>query len=305
MADRFTDDPPKVMAARKVVLFDLIVRVLRNHPMLCYFQGFHDIAQVILLVLGAEAAYPVLESICLFRIRDYMLPTMAPSVQHLRLLPRILQAADPDLAKHLTFTTVQYALPSAITLYAHVVEQYSDIARLFDFILAHEPVMSIYLFAAIIISRRDKLLEIPAEDHDILFFTLQKLPQPLDLEQLVSGALDVFKRFPPERLPGWAWWNVSSSSVLKTMRNGRRQQVDEAEACYHRQAAEAERRKNAEERWNESKKRAMMTVRTVQRHRRPIATTAAALAIGIFSFWMKRSGNDRHVVSFVSAILER
>lgn len=273
-------------------MFDLIVRVLRSHPMLCYFQGFHDIAQVVMLVLGADAAYPAIESISLFRIRDYMLPSMTPAIKHLQLLPCILRAADPELAGHLTLPHVHYALPAALTLYAHEIEQYSDIARLFDFILAHEPVMSIYLFAAIIMSRREKLLEIPADEHDMLFFTLQKLPQPLDLEPLIDRALRVFEKHPPERLPGRIWWSVSSSSVLKTLHGNKRISAREAEVCFARQAAEV--------RWQETRQKAL---RTTFRHKKSIATVATAVAIGALSIWMRRSGTDRYVLSLVFSLL--
>jgi TBC1 domain family member 20 len=281
------------MGARKVVLFDLIARTLRSHPMLCYFQGFHDIVQVLMLVLGADIAYKAVEAVSLLRIRDYMLPSMTPALKHLQVLPVILRAADFPLAQHLTLPHVHYALPAALTLYAHEIEQYSDIARLFDFILAHEPVMSIYLFAAIILSRREQLLEIPADEHDMLFFTLQKLPQPLDLEPLITAAIRLFANHPPDRLPGRVWNKISSSSALKTARSKRKPiSYVEAEACFKRQAAEV--------RWEETIEKAG---RMVYRYRRPIATTMAAVAVGAFSFWLRRSGSDRYILSLVFSLL--
>ena len=175
-----------MIESRRNLLYDLIVRLLRCHPALCYFQGHHDIVQVLMLVLTPEQAYPSVESISMLRIRDFMLPSLSPALKHLQLLPGILQAADKQLANHLSLPQPNYALPAALTLYAHEIQEYSDIARLFDFLLAHEPIINIYLFAAIILSRRSQLLDIPSDEHDMLFFTLQKLPQPLDLEPLVS-----------------------------------------------------------------------------------------------------------------------
>lgn len=287
------DEPEKTTETRKGVLYDLIVRILRSHPMLCYFQGFHDIAQVLLLVLGANAAYPAIESVCLLRIRDYMLPTIGPAVKPLELLPVILQAADQELARHLTLPHANYALPATLTLYAHIIEQYSDIARLFDFILAHEPVMSVYLFAGTILSRREQILEIPADDHDMMFFVLQKLPQPLDLEPLISNALAMFAEHPPGRLPGRVWRNISSSSVLKTAQvPERNHDLNLAMLYFQRQAAEI--------RWDETKKNA---ARMAKKYKRPAATTAAAVAIGALSIWMRRSGNDRYIVSLVLSLI--
>lgn len=261
--------------------------------MLCYFQGFHDIAQVIMLVLGADSAYPAVESISLLRIRDYMLSSMAPALKHLQLLPAILHAADRELASHLTLPHVHYALPATLTLYAHEIEQYSDIARLFDFILAHEPVMSVYLFAATILSRRDQLLEIPAEDHDMLFFTLQKLPQPLNLEPMITHARKIFAEHPPSGLPGRVWRGISSSSVLKTACVPETSSNLKLAVVYFQKQA-------AEVKWDETRHNA---ARTALKYRRPVATTAAAIAIGALSIWMRRSGNDRYLVSLLFSLI--
>ena len=261
--------------------------------MLCYFQGYHDIVQVILLVLGTEAAFAAVESISLLRIRDYMLPSLSPALKHLQLVPGILWSADKQLAEHLVMPHANYALPAALTLYAHEIQEYSDIARLFDFLLAHEPVISLYLFAAIIISRRSSLLEIPPDEHDMLFFTLQKLPQPLDLEPLIKDATRLFRDHPPERLPGRVWQRLSTSSVLKTSRS--------SESPDSLRIAERYLVKQTEEvRWDERRQKAL---RTAFRYRRPLASTALAVAIGAVSIWLRRSGNDRVIVSFLLSVI--
>lgn len=127
----------------------MIIAVLREHPKLHYFQGYHDIVQVLLLVLGVNAATAAAARLSLLRIRDFMLPTMSGTVPHLRLLPAILYAADRKLAIHLSQTQPFFALPATLTLYAHEIEEYGDISRLFDFLLASEAAVSVYLFAVV------------------------------------------------------------------------------------------------------------------------------------------------------------
>ena len=117
--------------------------------MLHYFQGYHDIVQVLLLVLGVNAAIAAVSRLSLLRIRDFMLPTMAGTEPHLQLLPAILHAADPTLAGHLSQCQPFFALPATLTLYAHEIEEYGSIARLFDFLLASEAAVSVYLFAVV------------------------------------------------------------------------------------------------------------------------------------------------------------
>ena len=246
-----------------------------------------------MLVLTPEQAYPSIEAISMLRIRDFMLPSLSPALKHLQLLPGILQAADKHLAKHLSLPYPNYALPAALTLYAHEIQEYSDIARLFDFLLAHEPVMNIYLFAAIILSRRSQLMDIASDEHDMLFFTLQKLPQPLDLEPLVSRSLQLFKDYPPERLPGRVWQQISSSSVLKTSRKITSPQSMSA-------AEDLLRKQSQELRFDEARRKVLLTA---FRYRRPIASTAMAVAIGAVSIWLRKSGHDSLLLSLVLSVV--
>jgi TBC1 domain family member 20 len=122
--------------------------------MLHYFQGYHDIVQVLLLVLGSDTAIDAVARLSLLRIRDFMLPTMSGTEPHLRLLPSILYAADRTLALHLSQTQPFFALPATLTLYAHEIEEYGQISRLFDFLLASQAVTPVYLFAVVSTCKR-------------------------------------------------------------------------------------------------------------------------------------------------------
>ena len=282
-------DSDKARRARKDQLFDLIVSVLRCHPSLCYSQGYHDIAQVLLLVLGPDEAPAALTYLSLLRIRDYMLPSLTPALKHLQLLPAIFKQADPALARQLSQTDPYFAISATITLYAHNIEDYGDIARLFDFILAHEPVMSIYLFAAMVISRRKELLEI--DEPDMLHFQLTRLPQPLDLQSYINKALTLFDTHPPERLPGLVWWRLPSSSVLKTSRClTSRQSLEDAEVIFKLQAKQLQREKI---RQDLQRKASIL----LKKNKRPVVSITAALFVGCIAFWMRRTGNDQMMMS--------
>ena len=140
---------PKDLEKRKLQLSDLINEVLRRYLFLHYFQGFHDICQVFLLVLGPRRAVAGVARLCLIKIRDFMLPLLSPALSHLLLLPEIVQAEDDRLGRHVSQTQPFFALSATLTLYAHDIQAYSDIARLFDVLLAREPAFSLYLFATV------------------------------------------------------------------------------------------------------------------------------------------------------------
>lgn len=147
--DGCTGESEKETDARKTELSQVIVATLRLHPALHYFQGYHDIAQVLLLVLGIDAALTAIARLSLLRIRDFMLPTLTGTEAHLQLIPSILQAADRELYGHLSQTQPFFALAATLTLYAHDIEEYGQIARLFDFLLASEAAIPVYFFVTV------------------------------------------------------------------------------------------------------------------------------------------------------------
>lgn len=276
------DESEKQLDRRKQELSSVITQVLRQHPMLCYFQGFHDIVQVFLLVLDVDHAPEVVAHLSLLRIRDFMLPSLSASVAHLRLLPSILYAEDQKLCLHLSRTQPFFALAATLTLYAHDIQEYGDIARLFDFLIAQPAVVSIYFFAVIILSRRDELFEIPADEPEMLHSTLSKLPKPLKLEELISRTVILFNDHPPEILPRRAWAKISYYSVLKTTYGIRRNQtLEDGEALFEMQALELRR---------EELRKKVLT--RIWKYRRPVGGLGLAVFVGVLSFWLGKRGID-------------
>jgi hypothetical protein len=210
----------------------------------------------------------------------------------LQLIPAIIEKADPALREHLGGIKPFFALAATLTLYAHDIQEYSDIARLFDFLLATEPVVSIYLFAAIILSRKKELLEIPADEPEMLHFTLSKLPQPLDLDSLISSAMQLFNDYPPESLPFGAWKRISRHSVLKSSRDPFNKQTrEEAIRLLERQVRQLH---------NEELKEKALTF--LWHHRRTVGSVAVAIFIGAMSIWIRKKGFDTPLWSYFGGL---
>ncbi|CAG7923674.1 unnamed protein product [Penicillium olsonii] len=284
--------PLEELQTRKKELSKLITNVLREFPMLCYFQGYHDIVQVLLLVLGEKKALPAVAQISLFRIRDYMLPSLSPAIKHLHLIPAIIETTDPELRHHLGNIQPFFALAATLTLYAHDIQEYSNISRLFDFLLAQEPVVAIYLFAAMILSRKKELLEIPEDEPEMLHFTLSKLPNPLDLDSHILRATQLFKDHPPESLPLRAWKRIPWCSVLKTSRE-RHHGTTVADAVYLFN-------KQSQQIRNEERKEQALGF--LWKHRRSVGSIALAILVGTASFYIRRKGLDTSIWSYVGRI---
>jgi hypothetical protein len=266
----------------------VIVDVLRRHPALCYFQGYHDIVQVLLLVLGAQDAPPAVARLSLLRIRDFMLSTLEPAISQLELLRPIFRAADPELYDHMPKSQPSFALAGTITMFAHNIQGYKDITRLFDFFLAHDAVMPIYLFAAVVLSRREELLEIEHEDEDVLYVMLGKLPQRFDVEFHIARTLELYERLPPASLGSWEWWRLSSSSVLKTsatVADLHRLTLEDGEALFVRQERDV-RRQQALRRANQN----LWYVRRRAWFYRRYGYVGVAVIVGAYALWLGRRG---------------
>ena len=270
---------------RKSELSNLITEVLRRYPFLCYFQGYHDICQVFLLVLNPPWRALVVARLSVLRIRDFMLPNLSPTTAQLRLLPDILKRADPELRRHLDCVEPFYALSGTLTMYAHNIEAYHDIARLFDVFLAREPVFSIYMFAQIVIDRRKEIFEI--DEPDMLHVILGKVPPHMDLDALIADSITLFHQHPPEKLRSWN--SISSASCLKTAR--------EADLCAGQTLAQGEdffEQQAKELRWADLQGK-MKAV--VWAYRRPVTTVGTALAVGVLAFYLRRNPAVVHQIA--------
>ncbi|KAF2502775.1 hypothetical protein BU16DRAFT_521446 [Lophium mytilinum] len=279
------NESDKQLDKRKRELSDVITEVLRRHPILCYFQGYHDIVQVLLLVLGAKDSPAAVTRLSLLRIRDFMLPSLDAAISHLHLLHPILDTVDPALREHLSHTQPFFALAATLTLYAHDIQEYGDIARLFDFFLAREAVIPVYFFAVVVLARKEELFEIPPDEPEMLHSILCKLPKPLDLELLISNTTSLFDRHPPKSLPYHAWRRVSSYSVLKTTQNPSsvaRQTLEEGHALFSKQEVEMRRAKAIHKAMNNVKRQAWL-------YRRPAGAFGLAVAVGLVAWWLGKS----------------
>ncbi|KAH9204450.1 rab-GTPase-TBC domain-containing protein [Leptodontidium sp. 2 PMI_412] len=273
------DQTPRDLDFRKAELSDLITEVLRRQPYLSYFQGYHDICQVFLLVLEPQTRAPAVARLSALRIRDFMLPTFAQALTQLHLIPAILNTVNPRLRDHLSLTQPFFALSGTLTMYAHDIQEYGDISRLFDVLLAREAVFSVYMFAQIVLQRSDELFETPADEPEMLHSILSKLPKPLDIEALIADTIRLFEDHPPEALRMWR--SISSSSVLKTARwhdQLSSQSLEDGEWYFIQQSKELE--------WAERRK---LVLKTLWKYRKPASTVGLAVLVGVVSFWLRKS----------------
>ncbi|SGZ54788.1 CIC11C00000004648 [Sungouiella intermedia] len=161
-------------------LFCLVVRVLRKYPFLNYYQGYHDVASVVLLVfndLGLgddEQAFLVLEKITVNHLRDFMISDIALSINHLKLIPCIVEDVDPALFQVIRQSSNSYlasngmyfdykflqALLSVLTLFSHDISNTSHLLVMWDFIFSYNSVaVSLYIYVAAMLHFKEPILK--------------------------------------------------------------------------------------------------------------------------------------------------
>ena len=172
-------------------------------------------------------------------------------------------------------------------MYAHDIQEYGDIARLFDVFLARESIFSVYMFAQIVLNRSEELFDTPADEPEMLHSILSKLPKPLNLEQLISDTTNLLEQHPPESLPLWS--KISQSSVLKTARSPEqvaKQSLQDGQIYFERQVKELQ--------WAERREK---LVKQLWKNKNPAIVIGVGVLVGLLSYHMRKSPSIYHLVS--------
>jgi hypothetical protein len=146
---------------RRKALSNIIMAVLSRNSNLHYFQGYHDLISVILLVLEEDhLTFSMAEFISLTYFRDCMAPDFEIVSKSMQSVMYIIQSADKELYKFLSDACIEpfFATSWIITWFSHDIKKLDKIARIFDVMLCTHPLMSMYVSAAIVIHFRNEIL---------------------------------------------------------------------------------------------------------------------------------------------------
>lgn len=169
-----------------------------------YFQGFHEVCSVLLLILGEKAAKPVAESIAIFWLRDSMFLSIDPTLNQLNLLMPLLREVDEDLSSFLSSIKgleSHFCISQVLTWLSHNVDAWTVITRFFDLFLVTNPLMPIYVVAATLVIRKQEILEMDKSDFSMVHWSLSKFAAcKSDVEDYIQVAHSIYKRVPPSLL---------------------------------------------------------------------------------------------------------
>ncbi|AOA61376.1 GTPase-activating protein for yeast Rab family members [Komagataella phaffii CBS 7435] len=144
------------------LLQNVIVKLLRNHPYLHYYQGFHDVVSVLLVTLDYDETltYDIAETLCLHHLRDFMLADMTGTTDLLPLVVDLVKVADKRFGDLLELIPPFYSLASIITMFSHDLDV-QDVVVLWDFAFAMGNVTQalIYLYAVLILINKQQIID--------------------------------------------------------------------------------------------------------------------------------------------------
>lgn len=218
---------PQEVAQLRKRLKTLVISVLRHHPCLNYYQGYHDVALIVLLICpeGSSDAFDILQLLTVNYLRDFMVKDISLTMCHLRLIMALIEIIDPELYMALG-ERPNYdffpAISSIITLFSHDVTKVADVFSIWDFILERGSISAaLYIYTAALVHYRHRFVN--ETDPDIIHS--MALPTKLfanvdDWLEILEKAATFYDDFKFEELPNSLttydlWFKKSNShSVL-------------------------------------------------------------------------------------------
>ena len=199
--------PPSVTEIQRNSLQDqlvvLIMRILIQNPSYHYYQGFHDIAITFLMILGEEMSFHVLNRVCNTHLKDFMQKSMDRTSELMEIIPLLIEREDKELGEFLHRSGVGtiFALSWIITWFSHVLRDYHMVGRLFDFFLTSDPLMPIYLSAALLLYKSDQIQKLECDMssvHQYLSRFIEAEEEDLPFERLMSEARHLISKHPSD-----------------------------------------------------------------------------------------------------------
>jgi hypothetical protein len=133
-------------------LSNIILSILCKHKELHYYQGYHDIVSIFLLVFQQDKlAFAVSEAVSLQFFRDCLYKDFEVVSKSIAFIMILIKQSDPMLYKFLTLAGVEsyFATAWMITWFAHDLRYVSEAARVYDVLLCSHPVFCMYISAVV------------------------------------------------------------------------------------------------------------------------------------------------------------
>ncbi|KAL7748359.1 GTPase-activating protein gyp8 [Sorochytrium milnesiophthora] len=205
------DDAKSLQTKRRAQLSTIIHDVLNSYPQLNYYQGFHDICSVLLLVLEQRVAQTCAKTLSIFFIRDAMHQTLEPVMSQMLILLPLIKSENRPLYDKFERCQLQpyFCLSWIITWFSHDLDDFDLVCRLFDFLVASNPIMPVYISAAVVLAQENEVMELDDEFAMLHAHLSTCIPAAIThdtIETVLKQAHALYTKYPVaniELLTGW------------------------------------------------------------------------------------------------------
>ena len=188
----------------EAVLSNILHSVFDDNSDMHYVQGFNDVTSVIYAVCRNEQlAQKITQNVAETLFSDYILVKNDNDMLDVglyKLIFDIIQCEDKELDKVLDngHDFISISISWLLTWFAHHVKSKKVIARIYDFCLSSDKLMSSYLSAALIIDSKEELLSAVQDDGISIFEFFNDLQwEQQDFDKLILLAHGLYKRYSP------------------------------------------------------------------------------------------------------------
>ena len=171
-----------------------------------YYQGMHDVAGTFLLTLDQNLAFHSIDLASRFLLTDYLqLPFDVGLIPLFQLIFYLLEKIDKELYMLVSDDGLQptpiFATSWTLTVFAHDVENFACVQRLYDVVLASHPLIIIYLICACILFYKEELIENADEyQSSVCFFVFKapliKLNDIQKVEKIIEHSREIEQEIP-------------------------------------------------------------------------------------------------------------
>lgn len=270
--------PPGIPLQQRLALQDqltvIILRVISKYPHLSYYQGYHDVAVTFLLVCGDEMAFHIMETLSTDHLVECMQRTFEIVQKRLLIIYALIWKEKRELYEFLERSQcgLLFALPWYLTWFGHSLNSYKSVVRLYDFFLASDPLLPLYVTAAIVLYREEDIFREEC-DRASLHCLLSQLPDDLPFEYLLKQSEKLYLAHPPHEL----------HRDIEVIIEREKKMREEEDKVFERRRQAIQKKRNP----TPVPKGFNLLNRIVANKRSIVVTTAFSIVIGIFAYYYR------------------
>ncbi|CAD8067475.1 unnamed protein product [Paramecium sonneborni] len=172
-------------------LMEVLDTIFSQHPNYSYYQGYHDVVSILILVLGVEQGYIAATYAAQNFFKDYLDQELATTItpQYLFIRNLLLRYSRDNSNQKLRqiMLIIEHptcVIPWILTWFSHSLENINDICRIWDFLLCSKQSTILYVCAAFIAIHHDN---IDVRNEDDLIGEFQEFFQNLNNKDRIQN----------------------------------------------------------------------------------------------------------------------